>query len=210
MHLSELLAVATGSDIGKGDIAGICVVCGAETECGIPLKKVVSDNFTGWNCFFAGNCTCPECAFIFSDQTFRRKSWVASSSGFKTFKNDEACSILFSPPDPPFFIHIAKLGQKQTWLRCLHNVANSTNKYWFSHEGYDIPILFEKDKAVSYLDTALSALGLGITKTELRTGEFKLKTWREAYEKGYQDFLRSIRSLKNNLLWEVIVDVARR
>ena len=143
MNLSKLLLIATNGDIKKGDIAGTCVVCGTETKSGIPLKKMVSDNFTGWNCLFSGNCMCPECAFIFSDQTFRRRSWLASENGFKTFKNDEACSILFSPAAPPFFIHIAKLGQKQTWLRCLHNVANSTNKYWFSHEGYDIPILFE-------------------------------------------------------------------
>lgn len=47
MHLSELLAIATGSDIGKGDIAGICVVCGAETECGIPLKYKNGKRFVG-------------------------------------------------------------------------------------------------------------------------------------------------------------------
>ena len=92
----------------------------------------------------------------------------------------------------------------------MNSVANNPNQYWFSHENYDIPILFEKNKAQLYLNMALAALDMKITKTELRTGEFKLKTWREAYEKGYQDFLRSIRSLKNNLLWEVIVDVARR
>lgn len=70
MNLNKLLILATKANVEKGDIAGTCVVCGAKTESGLPLKKVVSDNFTGWNCFFAGNCTCPECAFIFSDQTF--------------------------------------------------------------------------------------------------------------------------------------------
>jgi len=210
MNLNKLLILATKANVEKGNIAGTCVVCGAETENGLPLKKVVSDNFTGWNCFFAGNCVCPECTFIFSDQTFRRKSWVASASDFRTFKNDEACPLLFSPPDPPFFIHISKLGQKQPWLRCLHNVSTNRNKYWFSHEGYDVPIFFERSKASAYLDMVLDGLDLGITKTELRTCELKEKTWRVAYEKGCQNLLRSIRNLKNDLLWEVIVDVARR
>lgn len=210
MNLSKLLLIATNGDIKKGDIAGTCVVCGTETKSGIPLKKMVSDNFTGWNCLFSGNCMCPECAFIFSDQTFRRRSWLASENGFKTFKNDEACSILFSPAAPPFFIHIAKIGQKQTWLRCMNSVANNPNQYWFSHENYDIPILFEKNKAQLYLNMALAALDMKITKTELRTGEFKPKTWTMAYEKGCQDFLRDLSKFKRDPLWEVIVDVARR
>lgn len=210
MNLSKLLLIATNGDIKKGDIAGTCVVCGTETKSGIPLKKMVSDNFTGWNCLFSGNCMCPECAFIFSDQTFRRRSWLASENGFKTFKNDEACSILFSPAAPPFFIHIAKIGQKQTWLRCMNSVANNPNQYWFSHENYDIPILFEKNKAQLYLNMALAALDMKITKTELRTGEFKPKTWTMAYEKGCQDFLRDLGKFKRDPLWEVIVDVARR
>lgn len=210
MNLSKLLLIATNGDIKKGDIAGTCVVCGTETKSGIPLKKMVSDNFTGWNCLFSGNCMCPECAFIFSDQTFRRRSWLASENGFKTFKNDEACSILFPPAAPPFFIHIAKIGQKQTWLRCMNSVANNPNQYWFSHENYDIPILFEKNKAQLYLNMALAALDMKITKTELRTGEFKPKTWTMAYEKGCQDFLRDLGKFKRDPLWEVIVDVARR
>lgn len=210
MNLSKLLLIATNGDIKKGDIAGTCVVCGAETKSGISLKKMVSGNFTGWNCLFSGNCMCPECAFIFSDQTFRRRSWLASENGFKTFKNDEACSILFSPAAPPFFIHIAKIGQKQTWLRCMNSIANNPNQYWFSHENYDIPILFEKNKAQLYLNMALAALDMKITKTELRTGEFKPKTWTMAYEKGCQDFLRDLGKFKRDLLWEVIVDVARR
>lgn len=210
MNLSKLLLIATNGDIKKGDIAGTCVVCGAETKSGISLKKMVSGNFTGWNCLFSGNCMCPECAFIFSDHTFRRRSWLASENGFKTFKNDEACSILFSPPAPPFFIHIAKIGQKQTWLCCMNSVANNPNQYWFSHENYDIPILFEKNKAQLYLNMALAALDMKITKTELRTGEFKPKTWTMAYEKGCQDFLRDLGKFKRDPLWEVIVDVARR
>lgn len=207
MTLGELLLEARGSERPKGSIAGTCVMCSCDTDEG--LKVPVSDNFTGWNRFFAGNCMCPECAVLFSDQTYRKKSWVAAPGFFATFKNDEAKDILFNPPGPPFFIHIAKQGQRQSWLACLHRVAHNPNRYWFSHESYDVPVLFEREKAGHYVELAVRALDLGVTKTELRTGEFKPKTWKEAYEHGYQDFLRELAKLKSDLLWEVMLDVSR-
>jgi len=201
---------ATKATPPSGQISGICVVCNRETRNGISLKDCVSNNFTGWNRFFSGNCMCPECAFLFSDQTFRKKSWVACIHNFSTFKNSEAQTILLKPPEPPFFIHIAKRGQRQTWLTCLHRVAFNRNRFFFSHEDYDVPILFERDKAQHYFDKAATALELGITKNELIAGEFKPKTWQKAYQRGYLDFLRELREHRGEVLWEVIVDVSRK
>lgn len=210
MNLSELLLTATKEKEPVGEINGTCVICCQETEQGVSIKQCVSGNFMGWSYLFAGNCMCPKCAFLFSDQTFRRKSWVASPKGFWTFKNDEAANVLFNPPEPPFFIHLAKLGQRQTWLACLHRVAHNRNRYFFSHEKYDVPILFERSKAELYADKVLKALELSISKTELLAGEFKSKTWKKAFQSGHQDFLRELAKFKNDPLWEVIVDVGRR
>jgi len=210
MTLCELLLKAAKVEPPKGNIKGICVVCNNKTEQGLPLKECVSDNFTGWSYFFSGNCMCPECAFLFSDQTFRRKSWVASPQEFRTFKNDEAQQIMFKPPEPPFFIHIAKTGQKQTWLSCIHRVAHNPHKYFFSHEKYDVPILFEQHKAEIYIQTIAEAMQKGLSKTELTTGEFNTKTWQKAIEGGYRDFLRELTKFKGDILWEVMVDVYRK
>jgi len=210
LTLGELLLKATNRKSPAGNINGVCVVCERYTEKGVPLKECVSDNFTGWSNFFSGNCMCPECAFLFSDQTFRRKSWVASIHGFHTFKNDEALQVLFNPPEPPFFIYIAKAGQKQSWLSSIHRIAYDSSKYFFSHERYDVPILFEKKKAEQYITAIEKAMSYGISKTELTTVEFKMKTWQKAYEEGYHDFLKKLTKFKNDILWEVLVDVFRR
>jgi len=210
LNLGELLLTATKKSVVEGETAGVCVVCCRETERGLPVKKCVSGNFTGWSYLYAGNCMCPECAFLFSDQTFRKRSWIASPAGFRTFKNDEASDVLFDPPEPPFFIHIAKQGQRQTWLTCLNRIACNPNRYFFSHEKYDVPILFKRDKAEAYTSKVARALELGIRKTELLAGEFKPKTWQKAFQQGHQDFLRELAKYKGDPLWEVIVDVTRR
>ena len=210
MTLGKLLLNATQGSIKQGNVQGVCMICNRETEVGLKIKEVVSGNFTGWSMLQSGDCVCPECAIIFSDQTFRKKSWVVSEkSGFKVFKNDEAAEIMFNPPEPPFFIHIAKQGQKQTWLYCLHRVATSNKRYFFSHEAYNVPIFFEREKAENYLQKAKYALQLGVTKRELIAGEYKMTTWRRAYEQGYNDFLKELSGYKKDLLWEVMVDVAR-
>lgn len=185
------------------------MICTRETDGGIRLKDIVSGNFTGWSEFLAGECICPECAYIFNDAQFRRRSWVASADGFKTFKNDEARDILFNPPEPPFFISIAKRGQKQSWLSCLRRVAHNRNRYFFSHESYDIPIFFNKTEAEKMIKEVVEALEKGITKTELLTMQFKPATWKKAFEGGYAGFLKEITIHKGKTLWEVMVDVAR-
>lgn len=210
MNLSQLLCAANGGVVQKGSIGGICVMCNEETEYGLPMKKVVSSNFTGWNKLFAGDCICPACAYIFSDQTFRKKSWVAWQNGFKTFKNDEAEEILFNPPEPPFFIYIAKRGQKQSWLTCLYRVAHSRETYFFAHEEYDVPIMFNRTQAGKMVAEVRRALEeYKLNKTELRTGQFKMAAWKKAYQGGYCDWLKRLQQYAGNPLWGVMVDVVR-
>jgi len=211
LTLGKLLLLARQDEPQVGDISGTCVLCSRPTEQGQPIKKVVSNNFMGWASFLSGNCFCPECAYLFSDQTFRKKSWVASpTGGFVAFKNDQAQEALFNPPEPPFFVYIAKMGHKQAWLSCLHRVGHNPNRYWFAHEAYDVPILFERQQATEYAQLVAEALEFGLNKTELRTGQFKMKSWEKAYQQGRADMLRRLGALKGDPLWEVIVDVARK
>ena len=207
MTLGKLLSLATGRKI-EGIRRGVCIVCSEFTEYGV--EPPVSNNFMGWNQFFTGNCMCPECAVLFSDQTFRKKSWVASPGYFETFKNDQALQILLNPPPPPFFIYIAKIGQRQSWLSCLRLVASNPNRYWFSHENYSSPIFFERERAEVFAEMARQGLNMGIPKSELTKAEFSAQTWKKVLKNGDTDFLYSLGKNKNDPLWEVIVDVSRK
>jgi hypothetical protein len=89
-------------------------------------------------------------------------------------------------------------------------VAWNKNRYFLAHEKYDVPILFERDIAATYLGQVKQAFGYGISKTEMLGGSFSATTWKKAIQGGYEDFLRKIAKNKKNLLWEVIVDVSRK
>jgi len=209
MNLCELLVRANKFQPQNGGITGICVLCGKETNYGFKAKDVVSNNFSGWGYMYSGNCFCPVCAYLFSDQVFRHKSWVASEKEFQTFKNDEALKVLLNPPEPPFFIYIAKIGQKQSWLSCLHKVAQSRKNYFIAHEKYDVAIPIQRSEAAKFAKNAQLALDYGITKAELLSGEFHPKTYRLALEGGHESFLNELKGYRKNLTWEVIVDVSR-
>lgn len=209
MNLPTLLVLSNKPKLRQGNIIGTCVLCSQTTESGIRSKDVISGNFTGWGYFYSGNCFCPICAYLFTEHTFRRKSWVVSRDEFRIFKNDEALDIILDPPNPPFFIYLAKIGQKQSWLTSLHKVSQSREIYFIAHEKYDVSIPIKRSEAAGFAENAKIALDYGITKTELLRGEFHPRTWRLAIEGGYESFLNELKRHKKNLTWEVIVDVTR-
>lgn len=209
MHLGQLLAMATHREPKRGKLKGRCVICGRETEEGLPPRSTISQNFTGWSYLYTGEVMCPLCAFLFSDQTFRKKSWVASQQSFATFPNSEAISVLFNPPQPPFFIYIAKQGRRQSWLSSIHRVALNRSRFFFAYEPYDTPILFERMRAEKYHQLALQLLQLAIPKGEIISLSFSPKSFEKAFLRGQDDLLREAEQYKNDPLWEVIADVSR-
>ena len=210
MTLGQLLSTVRNKVPEGQGISGICAICQRETDNGIALKKLVSANFTSWNQLFVGDIACPYCAELLADNIYRKKSWwVSVEDGFATFKNDEALNVLFSPPKPPFYIYIAKRGQRQVWLSALYKINFSKDVYYFSHENYIVPLMFDKHSAKAFLELVRRAREYKITKTELITGELKSKTIERLLKANLQSLVQEIKRNVKNPLWEVIVDVYR-
>jgi len=206
MFLPELLIEARNLKVKEGTISGYCVICRRWTEYGHDLKKVFSSNFTMWSYLYSGDCVCEECSILFSDQIYRRHSWVVWKQGFEIIKRKEAKQVLFDPPDPPFFINIIKIGQKQQWIKAIEHVAYSRDFYWFAHEDYGL-VQFVKRKARLMDSIIKKGLEVGLTKTELR-GNIKPKTCEKLLKKNCIELLDDIKRFKNNQLWEVLIDVS--
>ena len=206
--LPELVIKAKSQDLllPKKPVNGKCILCSKETEQGHRIKDTLSGNFTNWPMLSKGNCVCPTCYTFFKDQTHRRKSWIVTEKEFRVLDKEEKKAILWNVPDPPFFIHIAHTGQKQPWITCIHKVAYSKNKFYFTHENFG-EIFFERQKAEHFRTLIKEALSRKITKTELLT-QFRMKTYEKAWKDGFEDLLEEIKKHRKNLLWEVIVTLA--
>ncbi len=204
--LGDLLALS--QQTRRGSTHGKCICCQRIVDDGHEPRRVFSGNFLGWNRLYAGDCICSSCSLLFRDE-MRKHSWVAWSGGLEFFKNDEAHNILFNPPEPPFFVYIAKMGHKQAWLSCIYRVAGSRSKYFFAHEDSDAPILFERVRALEMSTDASTLIERGVSKTELRTHDYSVKTVQGAIQGGYVGLLRRTARYKNDPLWSVIVDVIR-
>lgn len=192
----------------KGKKEGVCVLCGNKGK-GFEINKVVSGNFTAWEFLNAGTIFCETCASVYKDQKLRRKSWIANENQIIFFKNDEAEKYLFNPLEPPFYLHIAKKGQKQTWIAMFNVPALNKDNYMFTYENFNYGIYFEKKKAKEFLNIIKFLLLKKVTKAELYQGNFKAKTWEKAIKEKYDDKLFLAKEHSQNPLWMVMVDVAR-
>lgn len=206
MNLGDLLFLHV--EKLKGEKVGLCVLCGEKAK-GLPIKEVVSDNFTAWEFLNSGNIFCETCASVYKSDILRRKSWIVNREKLIVFKNDEAEKYLFNPTEPPFFIHIAKKGQKQTWITMFNMPAYNPNNYFFTYENYNYGIHFEKDKATKYISIIKELLKKKVTKTELYSAQFKSKIWEKAIKEGFENLLLEAQKYIKNPLWVVMVDVAR-
>lgn len=207
MTISKLISYHI-ANITYGQIEGFCTVCGTKTSKGFEIRKVFSNSFTSWSLLEGGDCVCPECAAVFKEGIFRRHSFVVSKDTLFVFKNDQALNVLMNPPEPPFFIHIAKTGQKYTWLPLVNSVSTSKDDYYFSYEKIDVPVRFIRDVAEKYLKYISDAIEHKVTKSELLY-QFKPQTWGRAISEGFEENLREIEKFRKDPLWEVLVDVFR-
>jgi len=201
--LSILFCNSQKKEIQKSNISGSCIFCSRETAEGWKVDKTVSNNFTAWSNLSDGQCACEYCYTMLKDPNCRRRSWAINPTEYIAIDKTNRKQILFNPPEPPFFIHLATSGQKQTWMGSFNKINYSKNKYIFTIESHgevfwDIAIAKDYDKLI------LAGLEKKLTKTEL-TQVFKLKTYENAIKDNFLDLLKQIESCRRNRLWEVLV-----
>jgi len=189
----------------KGNIKGRCVVCGVLTDNG--LKISVSDNFSGWGYFYAGECFCPHCAAFFSDQTFRKRSWIATKSEFMFMKKGEILPYLLFPPEPPFFIYITKGGQRQGWLSALKYLNFSREHFFVSVDWLDIPVWMNLDEVRKFDDVIKLLRQNKVSKTAITTGDFGMYLTEKAIREKWYWAIKFAKEQIKNPVWEVIAYV---
>lgn len=203
MILSNLICKAQGIVPCQGNESGTCVFCGRETEHG-HSKKIISGNFTSWDRLSCGTVVCPECNYVYSSPTYRKKAWVVTESTFAEVKRENAKELLLNPPEPPFVIYLTQTWKKQGFVNLMNRVQESKTNYTI---GLDYELIeVNTSKLEEYCTLITDILEKKITKTELGTGKFKAKS----YEKlGYDmKLIEQIKTLAGNPLWNLAIFVS--
>jgi len=203
MTVPEL--IFDGIEVEEGDKKGECIICGKQVSNGFLFP--FSDNFVGFSALKYGNVLCPKCYAFVRNQNFRKRSFVATKGKVEFLKRDEMKKKILFPPEPPFFMYLTHSHQKQGWIFDLQKVSFSREDYFLSTDFFDGAITVNRLKALAYNGLIEFLREKGISKTEIRTGNFSSKTYIKARKEGFMEKIISAKHKAGMPLWEVLVYV---
>lgn len=149
-----------------------CFFCGKQITEGIPVKKVVSSNFTNYeDCKSINslNC-CQDCATTIKNTDLRKNNFVADKDHLYLLKKNDIENYLFDLDKyvkDEFVIGITTSFKKHNSFRC--RVNQDTSKFYIRQE--DKEFLFDV-KEMKYLYSKLNDAYLQFSKDEILSGNY--------------------------------------
>lgn len=149
-----------------------CFLCGCEITKGIPVKKVISSNFTNFEFCknINGKYCCKDCAATIKNADLRKNSFVADKDNLYLLKKNYIENYLFDLDKyvkDEFVVGITVSFKKHNSFRC--RVNQDTSKYYIRQE--DKEFLFDA-KEMKYLYDKLNDAYLQFSKDEILSGNY--------------------------------------
>lgn len=149
-----------------------CFLCGCEITKGIPVKKVISSNFTNFEFCknINGKYCCKDCAATIKNADLRKNSFVADKDNLYLLKKNDIENYLFDLDKyvkDEFVVGITVSFKKHNSFRC--RVNQDTSKYYIRQE--DKEFLFDA-KEMKYLYDKLNDAYLQFSKDEILSGNY--------------------------------------
>lgn len=148
----------------------ICPGCREEKTKGIPMKKLVSSNFTDWQ--LVGEYICPECQHMVSIFPY---SYIRSPVGTRLLNVRQLRDELTRPQQPPFLFIISTSQKKHLWYRATWN----HNPERFAVQLEMETIFTTPERMRMLFDFIESLQTLGCTKDALARGEICLDAFQQ-------------------------------
>lgn len=145
----------------------ICKICGREADHGIPVKKIVSSDFTDWA--YVGEHVCEECSRLFSLYFY---SYEVSPDGIELFNAREASGKILGPHKPPYRLIITKSRKKHLFYKSEVNYDVDS----FSINLEEETIRTTKRNMRRLFDFVESLITIGQSKMQMAYGEMSMQT----------------------------------
>ncbi len=173
MNLSKLIVKARNIVPQLGKLQGYCIFCGEYSNHGYSAK--LKTNFTAYPYLQQGEIICPNCFELYNNSEYRKNMFLVSKSEFRTFKREEGKAILLNLPIPPFALYFTRTWKKQGWITLMQKVSFSKTNFFVGLD-YEV-ILVNSLRAKENFQLIENLLEKKISKTELKTGQLKVKSF---------------------------------
>ena len=192
------------------DAGGACMLCGAVIRQGVPRKKVLSSNFMNMDIltYPQGTHFCAACVFALKEPTFRRTSFICSTSEFRPLKRDMLAEALFHalPEDPYLYLFCVTTSyKKHLWLHAPVNLPGPHVQVQFDDMTVDVHL----NTARAVLD-AIEALYTTFTKEEIRSGHYRLYRLERFGAEEFERHERLLRPHRGSPVFGLLVYIANR
>lgn len=139
-------------------------MCGNNFALGVPIKKIVSSNFTDWG--YVSDIVCQDCADMFS---FYRFSFIRYKEDIKLLNIREMAEEIQRPQQTPFKIVVSKSQKKHLFYKAMFN--HDSNNFVVNLEEEQISCNLLKLQELFLFVGSLQVLGQ--SKEQLKSGEIR-------------------------------------
>lgn len=161
----------------------VCKCCNQHCKKGIPIRKIVSSNFTDWE--NVGDYVCENCAGLFSLYFY---NYIVNSNGIKLINIRQIRDNLISPQSTPFLFVITKSKKKHLFYKSIWN--NCDNPFAVNLETETIYTTRERMKRL--FDFVESLQTLGCSKEKLKYGEISYEILKKVGVRTYNFLQKEI------------------
>ncbi len=190
-----------------GHLAGTCYLCGADTDAGLPKKKVIKPTFTDHGLARApdSEVVCPYCAWALSYRELRNYSILATAQGLRHPSRAEWRDILLNPPEPPFMACLAVSGQK--WLHFKARINRNNEAFVVMLEEQPVAVV---PKKLESLLRRIEDLYTVFSKSEIESGHYSPQRIQQFGMEAWLKHETVLERVRGSGIFDVALFVAQR
>jgi CRISPR type IV-associated protein Csf1 len=194
-----------------GTRIGLCAICGAENQAGLPIKKAVSSNFNDWRYMkYDSNSICCNCAACLDSsaldgKALRNYSFIATESELRILSHSDIAQSIMNPPEPPFVFVVTFTHKKHAfWEACINK---NRDRFVVATETGSVKI--ERGEFTEQYKLCQRLYDAGFSKEEIRMGNYRKWIAIESFP-DFFDVEDKIKDIRGILGFEFLVNILQK